>query len=170
MVDQHAAHERILYERFLKNFDEVACVALLFPEIISLQSDELALLMPWVTLLKQQGIEIERFSESSLIMRTTPVFFKNQSVRELLLEIVSWLKEYAALEEQELFKRLTEKLRAQMACKAAVKAGDALSREQQEQLLHDLAHTHNRSTCPHGRPTSWVVSLYDIEKKFKRKI
>lgn len=170
MIDQHAAHERILYERFLKNFDEVACVALLFPEIVSLPSDELALLMPWFMLLKQQGIEIECFSESSLIIRTTPVFFKNQSVRELLLEIVSWLKDYAALEKQELFKRLTEKLRAQMACKAAVKAGDALSREQQEQLLHDLTQVNNRSTCPHGRPTSWIVPLYDIEKKFKRKI
>lgn len=169
MIDQHAAHERILYERFLNNFNDVSCVTLLFPEVISLQSDELSLLVPWFVLLKEQGIEVEQFSASSVVVRTMPVFFKNQSMQELLLEIIVWLKEFSTLQQEEVFKRLTQKIRAQMACKAAVKAGDLLSREQQEQLLSDLTITHNNTTCPHGRPTSWLVPLYDIEKKFKRK-
>ncbi len=169
LVDQHAAHERILYEQFSVRFDTVSKINLLFPEIISFPQEELKLLEPCFQLLSTQGIEIEKFSENSCMVRSTPVFFKNQSVRELLLELLSWLKEYEGLMAQELFKRLTEKLRAQMACKAAIKAGDDLPREQQEKLLYDLQNINNRFTCPHGRPTSWLILLCDIEKKFKRR-
>jgi len=69
-----------------------------------------------------------------------------------------------------LFKEINEKIHAQMACKAAVKAGDILTTEQIEQLLKDLQQTNNRFTCPHGRPTGWLLSNYEIEKKFKRKV
>jgi len=68
------------------------------------------------------------------------------------------------------FKIINEKLHAQMACKAAVKAGDTLTQEQIHQLLKDLHKTANRFSCPHGRPTSWLFSLHEIEKKFKRKL
>jgi DNA mismatch repair protein MutL len=65
---------------------------------------------------------------------------------------------------------INNKLQAQMACKAAVKAGDLLTQEKMEQLLHDLEKTANRFSCPHGRPTGWLLSLHEIEKKFKRRI
>ena len=72
--------------------------------------------------------------------------------------------------QQDLFKLLNEQLHAQMACKAAVKAGDLLTHEQMKNLLEDLNKVENRFTCPHGRPTGWLLSLHDIEKKFKRKL
>ena len=72
------------------------------------------------------------------------------------------------VDQKDFFKEAHEKLRAQMACKAAIKAGDTLSREQMEKLLSDLYQTSNRFSCPHGRPTSWLLRLDDIEKKFKR--
>lgn len=65
---------------------------------------------------------------------------------------------------------LNNKLQAQMACKAAVKAGDSLTQEKMEELLRDLEKTANRFSCPHGRPTGWLISLTEIEKKFKRRI
>ena len=61
-------------------------------------------------------------------------------------------------------------MHAQMACKAAIKAGDTLTIEKMEQLLADLEKTDNRFTCPHGRPTGWILTIHDIEKKFKRKL
>lgn len=170
MVDQHAAHERILYEEFERRFEGHPRVNLLFPDILFFQSYELSLLMPWFELLKHYGVELEQFSDHECVVRATPLFFKNQSIKELLLELLSWLKEYELINKEELFKRITEKIRAQMACKAAVKAGDCLTYQEQEKLVQDLYATANHLTCPHGRPTSWLISLHDIEKKFKRKL
>jgi len=170
MIDQHAAHERILYEQFENRFESHPRVSLLFPDILVFQVYELALLLPWFELLKHYGVEIEQFSDCECVVRATPLFFKNQSIKELLVELLSWLKEYEQVNKEELFKRITEKMRAQMACKAAVKAGDCLTHEEQEKLVRDVYVTKNHLTCPHGRPTSWLISLHEIEKKFKRKL
>jgi len=170
IVDQHAAHERILYERFARRFNEVATVRLLFPHSITVPASDIDLLEPHLELFLQHGIEVERSGKDQLAVKATPVFFKNQPINDLLTQTIGWIKELGALDPQDFHKKITEKLRAQMACKAAVKAGDVLTTETMEQLLDDLETTNNRFTCPHGRPTSWMLSLNDLERKFKRKL
>jgi DNA mismatch repair protein MutL len=169
LVDQHAAHERILYELFSMRFDEVATIQLLFPQIITLPASDLTLITPYLTILQSNGIIIEQCATNQLIVQSLPVHLKEQSMEEIVKLVISWITEYQALDEDALQKTINEKLHAQMACKAAVKAGDVLSIEKMHQLLADLEKTANRFSCPHGRPTGWLLSVNEIEKKFKRR-
>ena len=170
VVDQHAAHERILYEQFSKRFEDVESVKLLFPQTITLTAQDISLAEPHLKLFQKNGIQIEPFSDTQLVVHTTPVHLKNASIEELVREALGWIIEFKNLDEQEFVRAMNKKLHAQMACKAAVKAGDTLTEEKIHQLLNDLYTTENRFTCPHGRPTSWLLSTYEIEKKFKRKL
>jgi DNA mismatch repair protein MutL len=169
MIDQHAAHERILYELFSQRFEDVATVDLLFPLTVSLSKRSLDLLLPYMSVLKDVGIVLESFGQAQLIVTATPVIAKNIDFADLLQQVVVWIEETEALDSGDLAKKITEKVHAQMACKAAIKAGDVLDVQQINQLLVDLEKTDNRLTCPHGRPTMWVVSRNEIEVKFKRK-
>jgi DNA mismatch repair protein MutL len=170
LIDQHAAHERILYELFEHRFQEVATVALLFPHIVTLCEEDAQLMTPYLDLFNKNGILIELFGNNQFIVQSVPVHLKDCSYDDLIKEVVGWIKQERDVDHADLFKMLHEKMRAQMACKAAVKAGDELTWQQMETLLDDLSKTNNRFTCPHGRPTGWLLSLHDIEKKFKRKV
>jgi len=168
MVDQHAAHERILFELFAQRFDEVATVKLLFPQIIPLRSQDLKILQPYLPFLRQYGIEVEPFGHDQLIIQSTPVHLKDASMPDFIQQMMSWITEQDNLPVDQFSNLLHEKIQAHMACKAAIKAGDVLSPAHIEKLLTDLYTTDNRFTCPHGRPTSWLLPLGEIEKKFKR--
>lgn len=168
LVDQHAAHERILYEQFTQRFGAIESVPLMFPQIIQIDSHDLALLSSTFDLLAQHGIFLEVFGEHQLVVQSIPVHAKNISMTELIKTITGWLVEYQRIEQQQLHTLINEKLHAQMACKAALKAGDNLSREAMHELLKQLHHCKKRFTCPHGRPTGWLLSLSEIEKQFKR--
>lgn len=168
LVDQHAAHERILYEQFLYRFNEVATVQLLFPQVITLKEDDLALLEEYLYIFTEQGILLEQAHAQQLMVTSVPVPYKDQSIEDLVHQVISWIKEFSTLEKQQFIKKITEKLRAQMACKAAVKAGDILTHEKMQNLISTLVKTENRFTCPHGRPTHWNISLHEIQKVFKR--
>lgn len=130
----------------------------------------MSLLEPHLDIMRSNGIEVEIFGINQLLINATPVHLKNVNLQELVKQMVGWISQAHHLEGAEFAKAINEKLHAQMACKAAVKAGDILTREQMHQLIDDLEKTNNRFTCPHGRPTGWLLSLYEIEKKFKRKI
>lgn len=169
-VDQHAAHERILYEIFSKRFEDVAKIQLLFPQLITLKEEDIELLEPNLDIFEQNGIEMEIFGQTQIKIQATPVHIKNIDIKELIYEIIGWIKEFNNLDSKDFFKKVNEKLHAQMACKAAVKAGDTLTNEQMEKLLQDLEVTENRFACPHGRPTGWILTLDEIEKKFRRKV
>lgn len=170
LIDQHAAHERILYEEFSKRFESIATVQLLFPQIISLSPTDIECLLPHLNFFQINGIILDQFSETELVIHSVPVHMKDQSIQDLVHQLIGWITEHAHVDENAFKKTIHEKLRAQMACKAAVKAGDILTREHMEQLISTLHQTDNRLTCPHGRPTGWLLSLYEIEKKFKRKL
>lgn len=169
IIDQHAAHERILYELFAQRFEKVPTVSLLFPQLITCSAEDLALLEPHLALLAEHGITTELFGKDQLIIQSTPVHLKDASLHEIIMQLIGWIKEYSTIAPQELKNTLHHKLQAQMACKAAVKAGDILTVEQMKELVHDLHTTPNRFSCPHGRPTGWLISLSDIERKFQRK-
>ncbi len=168
LVDQHAAHERILYERFKNNFKNPETVHLLFPVIINLSVSDCDLLLRYVDLLKQHGISVEQFGSEQLRITSVPVYAKHLPLAELMQELLSWINEHDAQSDDTFLKKITEKIHAQLACKAAIKAGDVLSHEQMKTVLRDLEKTENRFSCPHGRPTQWLLSTREIEKRFKR--
>lgn len=170
LIDQHAAHERILYEQFSKRFNDVPIIELLFPHTVEINQHDMSLLEPHLHLFKEQGIVVEPISTDRLAIKATPVFFKNEPIDDIIQKMISWIKETNTINSEDFYKTITERLRAQMACKAAIKAGDRLSNEAMEQLLADLETINNRFTCPHGRPTSWFLSLNELERKFKRKL
>lgn len=169
IIDQHAAHERILYELFAKRFEKVPTVSLMFPQLISCPPQELALLEPHLTMLAEHGIMAELFGKDQLIIQATPVHLKDVSLQDIVMQLIGWIKEYSTISSHDLKSTLHNKLQAQMACKAAVKAGDILTIAQMQELIDDLHTTPNRFSCPHGRPTGWLISLADIERKFQRR-
>ncbi|MBN1549336.1 DNA mismatch repair endonuclease MutL [Candidatus Babeliales bacterium] len=170
LLDQHAAHERILYEQFAQRFGSVATVQLLFPTHVTLPPDDCILLMTYQSLLHHHGIIIDHLSSNQIVVTATPVHAKSLNYTELLKIFVSWIHEHKDLDPEGLNKIINEKLHAQMACKAAIKAGDELTHNHMQQLVNDLNKTSNRFSCPHGRPTGWLLTTHDIEKKFKRRL
>ena len=168
LVDQHAAHERVIYERLESTFGKVETVELLFPIIIPLPSHEIELLTPYFECLKDHGVHVEQFGQGQLRVTALPVYAKQVPLHESFQEMLGWIKENNSQGAEQFLKLLSEKLRAQIACKAAVKAGDLMSQEAVEQLLRDLDKTERRFSCPHGRPTQWLLTSSEIERKFKR--
>lgn len=163
MIDQHAAHERILYEHYT-HMAASATVQLLFPQCITLSVTDMQTILPHLDVLHQCGIEVEQFGHDQLIIQSTPVHAKSVDLTELIKEFIGWLIE----EKDRDYTKINHQLYAHMACKAAVKAGDVLTQEHMQKLVNDLRETNNRFSCPHGRPTIWIMRLDDIEKKFKR--
>ncbi len=170
LVDQHAAHERILYELFSQRFEEVSTIQLLFPHIITLSAYDMNIITPHLDIFANNGIIIEQCASDQLRVESLPVHLKDQSLDDIIKTTIAAITESNVLDQQELKKTINNKLQAQMACKAAVKAGDTLTQEKMEQLLRDLEKTANRFSCPHGRPTGWLLSLSEIEKKFRRRL
>lgn len=168
LIDQHAAHERIIYERLRDRFDDVARVRLLFPTIITLTRDDVSLIEPYLELLLHFGVDAQRLSDHELVIQETPVFLKNQSLEDSIKQAISVLHEYQYLDKAELKKIMHERVHASLSCKAAVKAGDELSTESMHEIIKGLYATDNKLTCPHGRPTIWELRTDDIQKKFKR--
>ena len=168
IIDQHAAHERILYQRFKAQKTEVATVQLLFPHIAKLPTDEIKILHNYQKLFKDHGILFDEFSEQEIIIQATPVEMSAQSAEDIIKTVLQWLQREQNLSDDELFAELHEKVLAEKACKAACKAGDALNHEQMQNILNELQVTQNNFCCPHGRPTMWSLSCKEIEKHFKR--
>jgi DNA mismatch repair protein MutL len=169
-IDQHAAHERILYEQFNNKFHELPTIQLAFPQILDFPESDIQLLEPYMEVLINNGINLERFGNDKVIINATPVHCKRVNLKELIGQMIGWIAHEGTASPNKIKKGLNEHLHAQMACKSAIKAGDLLMHEQMTQLLKDLENTPNRFSCPHGRPTGWMMHWYDIEKKFKRKL
>ncbi|MBV8661202.1 MAG: DNA mismatch repair endonuclease MutL [Candidatus Dependentiae bacterium] len=167
-IDQHAAHERILYEQFKSNFDNVATIQLIFPEFIKLQAQDVITITPYLSLLKTHGIDAEVFSDTQLIVQATPVHLKNQLLQETIQQIIGWISQIDETDPARINNLLNEKIHTKMACSAAIKAGDALNLEQMQQLLQNLRKIEHRFSCPHGRPTFWILPIDHLEKQFKR--
>lgn len=168
LIDQHAAHERVLYELFSNRFHELPLINLLFPQIITVDTADIKLIIPHVPLFQKNGIMLDVIGENQLSVQSIAVHLKNIQLEALIRQIIGWIIESHHLDTELFEKELHEKMHAQMACKAAIKAGDELTQEAMQQLLYDLYKTTNRFTCPHGRPTGYLMSTQEIEKKFKR--
>ncbi len=167
-IDQHALHERILYNQWSLHESSFETIALLFPITFSLLEEEITMLQPYLHLLCQFGIVFESLGPTLFRITSVPVFLKQEPLELIIREVLTWIYEEKEIEQEVLYIKLTDKLRTLIACKSAVKAGDTVSGEMVTKLLQYFYTSDNCLTCPHGRPVSWRVSLSELEKKFKR--
>ncbi len=169
LVDQHAAHERILFERLQKRAAEAhrgePGQRLLLPEVVSLPPRDLSLLTESIPILEEAGMEVEPFGGDSVIVKAVPAFLSDADARTLIGDILAGSMEgdrNLPLAERR------EKVFAALACRAAVKANRRLSCLEVESLCRDLDALSRAATCPHGRPFAVTVSTGELEKRFKR--
>ena len=168
IMDQHAAHERIMYEKVKKNFysdEEKHSQMLLLPDIITLTHKEMAIAKDNFDLFEKAGFMLEEFGENTIKLSGVPEVCIDLETKELFMETLDEINTVARTAKQEKEERFI----ATVACKAAVKANMALERIEVESLMDQLLQLENPFTCPHGRPTVIKMSKYDIEKKFERK-
>ena len=168
LVDAHAAHERLVYERLKAQRSEagIATQALLIPEIIALSSLEAAQLLALTADLAQLGLVIESFGGSSIMVRETPAILGQVDARGLIRDI---LDELSDLDQSAALQTRLNAVLSRMACHGSVRAGRALRVEEMNALLREMEATPLSGQCNHGRPTSVTLSLAEIEKLFGRR-
>ncbi|GAB6100748.1 DNA mismatch repair endonuclease MutL [Halanaerocella petrolearia] len=166
IIDQHAAHERIIYENLLAKFkeEEVQIQELLVPLQLELTYQEVKLLEDRKDRLEQLGFEVEEFGGNSYILRGVPVQLYNLDDKDLIFDSIDRLLEQEATENYQL----VEEFITMLACKTAIKAGDKLSTEEMNQLLGEVDE-YDVTNCPHGRPVVMHLSKKELEKEFKRR-
>ena len=168
IIDQHAAHERIMYEKVKKNYyseKEKDSQMLLLPDIITLSHKEMNIAKDNISMFEQAGFCLEEFGENTIKLTGVPTICIDLDTKELFLETLDEINTVARTAKQEKEERFI----ATVACKAAVKANMALTSQEVESLMDSLLQLPNPFTCPHGRPTSIKMTKYDIERKFARK-
>ena len=168
ILDQHAAHERIMYEKVKKNYyseSQKDSQMLLLPDVITLTHKEMDIAKENIKMFEQAGFSLEEFGENTIKLTGVPTVCIDLDTKELFLETLDEINTVARTAKQEI----EEKFIATVACKAAVKANMALTKEEVDSLMEQLLELPNPFTCPHGRPTVIKMSKYDIERKFARK-
>lgn len=166
IIDQHAAHEKVKYERLMRQFHEKSIVSqsLLPPVIVSLSGQEEAVLLQYQEVFAALGFEVESFGGNEYALRSVPVDLYGCSEKELFLDVLDELSEGSG---RGSFQVIEEKI-ASMSCKVAVKGNHSLSRAEAEALIDKLLTLENPYNCPHGRPTIIAMTQTELEKKFKR--
>ena len=168
IIDQHAAHERVMYEKVKKNFYnnmEKDSQIMLLPDIIELSHKERAIVKENTDLFKKAGFIIEEFGDNTIRLIGVPSLCMDLDTKGLFLEILDEIDTVAITAKQEK----EDKFISTIACKAAVKANMKLTNEEVDTLMRQLLVLPNPFTCPHGRPTAIKMTRYDIERKFNRK-
>jgi len=167
LLDQHAAHERIILEKLKKSKgDKVVSQSLLMPEIINLTPGQVTLFNDYLDFLKEIGLEIEIFGRDAIAVKAVPATLSKVKITEMISDIADQLgdqNQAPSLTERK------EKILATLACKSAIKANRVLSREEVAALCRELEGTPFNLTCPHGRPITIHFPLNEIERLFKRK-
>ena len=168
MIDQHAAHERILYEKVKENYysEEINDSQLmLIPDIINLSNKDMQIARDNFSIFEKAGFMLEEFGENTIKLTGVPNICIDLDTKELFLETLDEINTVARTAKQEI----EEKFIATIACKAAVKANMVLTREEVDDLINQLLLLPNPFTCPHGRPTTIRMTRSDLERKFSRR-
>lgn len=166
MIDQHAAHEKVNYERLMRQYHEknVISQTLMPPVIVSLSGQEETILKENMDVFASLGFETESFGGSEYALRSVPVDLYGCDEREMFLEVLDQLSEGTGFGSI----RVIEEKIASMSCKAAVKGNSLLSLAEAEALIDELLTLENPYNCPHGRPTIVAMTKAEMDKKFKR--
>jgi len=162
IVDQHAAHERIIFDRIIRRKEAIPPQMLLFPTSVELTIQEEEFLEGNIENLYELGFRIKKFSGRTIIVEGIPPFMKKIDegvIHELFQTMIE------NISGKEIFNEIAK----QVACKSAMKAGEELKQEEMNRLFDNLFATDDPYTCPHGRPTMLKFSLDELEKKFKRR-
>ncbi|WP_026882225.1 DNA mismatch repair endonuclease MutL [Clostridium akagii] len=166
IIDQHAAHEKILFEKYTKDIKQshVTAQILLMPEVIELTPEDFIYYVENKEIFQGAGFSIEEFGDNTINIREVPNFLGKPELRNIFSEILDNLKKLGSGETYEVkYKKI-----ATLACKAAIKANDNLNIEEMKVLIENLRLIDDPFNCPHGRPTIIKTTLYEMEKKFKR--
>ena len=168
VIDQHVAHERILYERFRESAKEkkIEVQNLLFPLTIEFSPAETELLIFHLDRLKQLGLELETFGKNEFLLRAVPAILKNLDNEKLLRDTIELLPKDG---DENILHEKYEDVLIMMSCRNAIKVNHPLNLDQIRKLISDLEQTSMPFTCPHGRPISLLFDMDDILKKFLRK-
>ncbi|MDP3830818.1 MAG: DNA mismatch repair protein MutL, partial [Ignavibacteriaceae bacterium] len=167
IIDQHAAHERILYEKALKLFDINLPFAqpLLFPKTIEVDASKLLMLKELHPYLLKLGFEIKFFGQNTIIIEAVPQDIHPGNEEEILLEI---LDEYLINRREKKILEVKDNMAKSFSCKSAIKTGDKLSELEMRVLIDQLFATSMPYVCPHGRPIVVKISLDEFDRRFGR--
>ena len=163
IIDHHAAHERVLYEKLLNGMHSMTR-QLLFPKQVRVSGKEYAVLLENREMLNTFGFEVEDFGNSTVIVRTVPEELDDADLPGMLSDIAAGF-----IDPNTSFQSLKDNIAARIACHSSIRGKKILSQEELSGLLEDLEKTEHPDQCPHGRPTRIFYSLHDLNKLFKRK-
>ncbi|MEA2076873.1 MAG: DNA mismatch repair endonuclease MutL [Candidatus Marinimicrobia bacterium] len=166
VIDQHAAHERILFEKALKTFTDSSAQAsqqLLFPVSLELSPDDFSLLGDVVKEFENLGFSLRAFGKNTMLIEAVPADLRNIDEGQVILEILDNYRE-----RKETRHNKTYNMAASYACKAAIKTGDALEPIEMQNLVDQLFQCESPYACPHGRPTIVNLTIDELDKRFKR--
>ncbi|WIV10938.1 DNA mismatch repair endonuclease MutL [Proteiniborus sp. MB09-C3] len=165
IIDQHAAHERIMYEKIKTQLesDEVYKQQLLTPLVINISHGEMQLIKENIDLFDRIGFDIDDFGLNSIVIRSVPLVFGVPDTRNLFLDILDNLKDRISSSYEMRLDKIMK-----LACSSAIKAGHNIKKIEIDTLLNDLRNADQPYTCPHGRPIIIKISKYELEKRFKR--
>jgi DNA mismatch repair protein MutL len=167
IVDQHAAHERLVYEAMKRQMEEggVRRQALLIPDIVEMSEDEAGRILDRADDLGALGLEVEAFGPGAVCVRATPALFGEMDTAGLLRDLADDFAEYdAGLALKERF----EEVMGNMACRSSVRAGRRLNGEEMNALLRQMEATDRADQCNHGRPTWVQLSIEELDRLFMR--
>ena len=168
IIDQHASHERIMYEKVKANYysgENKDSQVLLLPDIVTLTNKEMTIAKENTEMFAKAGFEFEEFGENTIKLTQVPGMCEQLNTKQLFLDILDEIDSVAVTATQEK----EDKFIATIACKSAVKANMKLDEREVDNLMKELLKLPNPFSCPHGRPTAIKMSKYDIERKFSRK-
>lgn len=168
IIDQHAAHERIMYERIKENYysdSEKDEQFLLLPDVINLTHKEMTIARENIEMFARAGFSFEEFGENTIKLMSVPSMCEDLNTKQLFLDILDEIDTVAVTARQEK----EDKFIATVACKAAVKGNMKLDEQEVNSLMKTLLELPNPFTCPHGRPTAIKMTKYDLERKFSRR-
>lgn len=170
ILDQHAAHERILYDRYRRTLgnNAVEVQGLLFPVQVNLPAGEVAVLNEHMDLLRRMGIDIDFFGEGTFIVRGLPSFLAAKDGNDPAALLSEIAEELITREKSSKFGELEERLVLLLICHSSVRARQSLDLREMRELLKSLAATEMPATCPHGRPIKVSFSVRELERMFKR--
>jgi len=168
IIDQHVAHERVLFDRLTEGSDHRAAEPqpLLIPLTLHLNHRESLALEANRETLEEMGFAIEPFGRDAFVVRGIPLMLVGKNYEQALKDIIDELCDQADPTHLQIRR---EEIASMVACKSAIKAGDKLTYEEMSRLLEELRATRNPYTCPHGRPIVIILSIAELEKKFKRR-